>query len=363
MISLTCRRSLLLAAAALALPAAASAAPVLAPAAKATCHGYPVTTGKSSGVITGTAKRDVIRLTGPGRVRSGAGDDIICGSRFADVIEAGAGRDVVLGGAGHDRIHGGAGDDALLGEGDNDHVEGGPGADTLMGGAGRNRVVRHRARGAGENGIADRVLGGTRAVTILSDAPDVAALADQGNGFVFDWQPAEILPGAIPDVGLAWQVAQPSMVTVVAFGDAVQAFNAFGTIEPGAVLFPAGQLNTRWGQQVVLGPDMILAPGEGGVPVSVLLWNQWLSATTMGIAIGTETGLPGMIPALAAEIGSNTWQAFRQPTSLRVRVADQSTRQGQWLPPLPPFPTLTVDFASGKPTKGLRFSMNSGFTS
>ena len=115
---------------------AAGALPLLAAvpradAARPTCHGFPVTISKSSGLVIGTAKRDVIRLTGPGRVRSGKGADIICGSRFTDVIESGPGDDIVLAGRGHDVVKAGAGRDHVYGEGGNDRLHGGPDLDLL----------------------------------------------------------------------------------------------------------------------------------------------------------------------------------------------------------------------------------------
>lgn len=87
------------------------------------CHGQRATiVGK--GKLIGTAKRDVIVLTGVGNVNAGAGNDLVCGSRGNDVINGGAGNDVIYGGAGNDVLIGGPGDDMLMGEAGTDTIDG-----------------------------------------------------------------------------------------------------------------------------------------------------------------------------------------------------------------------------------------------
>ena len=49
------------------------------------------------------------------------GDDVICGTRVANVIKAGGGDDTVYAGDGDDRVSGGDGDDTLYGEDGDDH--------------------------------------------------------------------------------------------------------------------------------------------------------------------------------------------------------------------------------------------------
>lgn len=79
-----------------------------------------------------------------------AGDDVILGSRFADIIAGYGGDDVLNGGYGNDRIYGGAGDDS---------VAGGRGRDILRGEAGADEFYFSSAadspKGAGRDVIAD----------------------------------------------------------------------------------------------------------------------------------------------------------------------------------------------------------------
>ncbi len=68
-----------------------------------------------------------------------ADDDVICGNRLGNKINAGAGNDTVYGGAGDDLIEGGDGNDILYAEsGNSDELQGGAGDDTLYGGDGGN---------------------------------------------------------------------------------------------------------------------------------------------------------------------------------------------------------------------------------
>jgi Ca2+-binding RTX toxin-like protein len=99
------------------------------------------------GVVQGDDDDDVFDFSGFARVTNVAsilgydGDDVITGSRVADVIEGGndqdlltglGGADVIFGGAGEDTLYGGAGDDRLDGKTGNDALYGGVGADTLV---------------------------------------------------------------------------------------------------------------------------------------------------------------------------------------------------------------------------------------
>jgi hypothetical protein len=168
-------------------------------------------------------------------VRSGAGSDIICGSRHADVIEAGAGDDVVVAGRGHDRIHGGAGRDVLFGEGGNDHLKGGTGADTLVGGAGRNRVVRDGMARPRENGAAgggDVVLPGVQAISIIMDPADVDDLMFEDAMFAFDWVPVQGAAGGPGGLTPIWQTAAPAPRTVITLAPRVSAFLSVTTLMP-----------------------------------------------------------------------------------------------------------------------------------
>ncbi|HVE92489.1 MAG TPA: hypothetical protein VNE62_09365 [Actinomycetota bacterium] len=66
------------------------------------------------------------------------GDDVICGSRFGDAINALAGNDIVYGFAGNDAINGSRGNDILSGGSGNDAIRGHTGFDRIDGGTGRD---------------------------------------------------------------------------------------------------------------------------------------------------------------------------------------------------------------------------------
>ena len=80
------------------------------------CNGLEVTLASSSPVIEGTAGADVIQVVGTRGhlVRAGDGDDTVCGSPGADVIEGGPGDDTLFGMAGRDDLSGGPGTDTLV---------------------------------------------------------------------------------------------------------------------------------------------------------------------------------------------------------------------------------------------------------
>lgn len=348
---------------ALALAATAQSAP------RATCHGFAVTIAKGSGTITGTPGRDVIRLTGPGTVRSLGGNDIICGSRFNDVIHAGPGNDVVVAGRGHDRLHGGPGRDTLFGEGGNDHLDGGPGRDTLHAGAGRNRVVRTgAARSAAQHGLVDQrdeVLRGTRAMSVLTDPSDVRSLLQVGAGFTYDWCCGQMLPGS-SGLTLSWQVLPPREVTALAIDDSVTAFAAPQSgVFAGGVVQPAVQQAAMLGQTVTLGADnqMSVSPGTGAGGLTLV--NNSQQPQMMGLALrGTGSGVDATNPASAGELFPYMASPALVPRTLRVRVGQQWSPPGQWLPPpLPGSGSAAVTFTESAPTATVRYSMATGFVS
>ena len=98
----------------------------------ATCAGQAMTIVGTGGadLLTGTAKRDVIKARG--------GNDTIRGLQGKDIVCAGGGNDTVKGGGGNDRLKGGTGRDLLKGGGGNDDLFGGPGRDRCRGGAGQD---------------------------------------------------------------------------------------------------------------------------------------------------------------------------------------------------------------------------------
>ncbi len=71
----------------------------------------------------------------------GSHNDVIIGSRLANVLQGGGGDDVLQGGDGDDVLQGGDGDDVLQGGDGDDVLQGGDGSDLLFGDAGIDTVV------------------------------------------------------------------------------------------------------------------------------------------------------------------------------------------------------------------------------
>ena len=97
--------------------------------------------GDADDVIVGTKNADVIKAgRGNDRVRALDGDDVVCGEEGDDVISGGAGNDRLFGGDGNDAIKGDAGNDLVAGQRDDDSLSGGGGDDEVDGGSGDDRV-------------------------------------------------------------------------------------------------------------------------------------------------------------------------------------------------------------------------------
>lgn len=144
---------------ALATPTTAAATESQAP----TCLGEAATivVRPGDGPATGTSGPDVVvvrpRGEVPARVRTGDGDDLVCGvgelfggrgdDRFARTSDscphAGRGRDTLVGGRGQNCLRGERGDDLVRGRAGSDTLFGGPGDDVLFGGAGRDHIIVH----------------------------------------------------------------------------------------------------------------------------------------------------------------------------------------------------------------------------
>jgi len=134
-----------------------------------TCDGRAATIVSSATNIDGTAGNDVIVATGiTGQtIRSGAGDDIICGSGGPDRIFTGDGNDIVLAGNGNDTLDGGSGRDNLDGGAGNDSIVGGPGNDTEVGGTGNDLLSGNEGSDSLNGGIGDDMLNGGAAPDVI----------------------------------------------------------------------------------------------------------------------------------------------------------------------------------------------------
>lgn len=107
-------------------------------------EGWQFKTGTANGeTLESDAKKGNYAVLGFG------GDDILRGSRKAELM---------VGGLGDDTLSGGRGDDTLLGSIGNDLIEGGEGTDLLAGGDGADRFVFRTVREAGKGAQHDTIL-------------------------------------------------------------------------------------------------------------------------------------------------------------------------------------------------------------
>ena len=88
--------------------------------------------GTATGAGTGTDT-----ITEVENVAGGAGDDIIIGDEFDNVLDGGAGNDTIIGLESDDVIIGGTGNDFLYAGAGDDIVDAGPGDDIIVGGSGQ----------------------------------------------------------------------------------------------------------------------------------------------------------------------------------------------------------------------------------
>lgn len=328
------------------LPAGASAQ-------KPTCHGLPVTITKSKGLIIGTPKRDVIRLTGRGTVLGRGGNDVICGSRFADRINGGTGNDVVLGGGGPDRIHGGLGGDQLFGENGGDWINGGPGRNTIVPGAGRNTVVPARRGGPAARQALNTVIPGTYAVSV--------AIPPQGT-FQFGEQGMEI--------GLA-RVTQPPLVPIAATAPALQytgfALGDYGVSLSGGPLVPGAIPRTLQIESASIGTGWTITPANlltmnfgSGNPVGMLVESESQGMTTVGLA---QDIAPFGSPPSFGEILYDTLEPFETvtlipPSTIALFTTPQGSN-GLLLPELPQSAAI-VRVTRANPTAAFSWSPADG---
>ncbi|MCF8542769.1 MAG: hypothetical protein K9G24_06780, partial [Candidatus Nanopelagicales bacterium] len=242
--------------------AALAAAP--ASAVVPTCFGKQATIDQHSGDVLGTSGRDVIVLTGPGRVRGGTGADLICGSTGRDVIIAGSGDDVVLAGGGDDVVRGGTGDDILMGDSGADRLVGGPGDDELHGATGADAI----SGGAG----ADSSSQDGTVVLIRTTGMDASLLNQTGQRFAF-------AAGTTGNAATVWATADPLLSTVVVLGSALSGFAG----QDGDRVTPYTRAPMNRGQAFVLGLDNTATVTGNGTPGGITLVNNGPITTTIGV--------------------------------------------------------------------------------
>jgi Tol biopolymer transport system component/Ca2+-binding RTX toxin-like protein len=114
-----------------------------------------------NGVVLGSANPNQLRRI---RIGGGGGDDTITMNRVTipGILEGGGGNDILTGGDRDDSLRGGSGDDHLFGAAGNDSLFGEDGNDTLDGGSGINTLDE----GTGSGGVFLAGTGGNDAIVI-----------------------------------------------------------------------------------------------------------------------------------------------------------------------------------------------------
>ena len=340
-----------------------------APAHGRTCHGLPVTIAASTGEVHGTSHADVIALRGASRVWAGAGNDIICGSQRADVIDAGPGADVVVGGGGSDHLSGGPGSDRLFGDRGADHLVGGPGADYLMGGAGRDVVVRQTATHSGRHHMelgrpvpatADTVVAGTSAVSLVVDSNTLQFMYGANYEFGMAWVPGM---GAPP---IVWNTFQPLFANMASLTGQLAAYVApgAGQVVPDTIVQPASTVSvapgTAWNANVNAAP--MLWPAGGGAASSVTINNQGTEPTVAGLARQSMVNGSGqMSPITAITLWGNMAAVMSVPTQITMFATDGMVSPGQVMINVPT-PNAVARAAAGTDTAQMSFNINTGFS-
>lgn len=88
----------------------------------------------------GDGNDQIFAYGGADRIYAGPGDDVVHADAGPDFIDAGSGDDIVYAGPQRDTVYGRSGSDRIFGEGDGDVIDGGSGADVIFGGWGPDRV-------------------------------------------------------------------------------------------------------------------------------------------------------------------------------------------------------------------------------
>ena len=151
-----------------------------------TCNGLAITCYGTAGddVIEGSDYNDVIAaMGGLDTIEGHSGDDTICAGSGEDFVKGGGGSDTVFGDSGDDRVEGGPGDDTLIGDfgndilyggQDNDYLDGGDGTDWIDGGGGDDECY------GGAEGE-DDILADCEIGTVTDDEPEPGSAKGKKN--------------------------------------------------------------------------------------------------------------------------------------------------------------------------------------
>jgi len=311
-----------------------------------TCHGLRVTTKAHGGHIVGSPQRDVILLTRPGVVNTGAGDDIVCGSSGADQISTGSGSDIIIGGKGNDAISAGRGADHIYGEGGSDRINAGLGRDFIVGGAGVDRLPRQSG---------DTISNGLYAVSLVIDIAGVAMLRATGQQIALALPTSSMEPEWVLPI-TATGFAMPRMG--FGLGQLGAYFCNFCTPVPEQVVEFDAQTTTGVGASLVLDASgSFVGSGNAGSPDSVTIMNassQQFGSSGLMQQITSDEGSGQWGATMIAQNGSlpNTVQTFTPQSAVAVFALEGSA--GQLISGLPSG-TPTVVMTPANPTAEFRW--------
>lgn len=285
--------------------------PATSVAAEQTCAGRQATVTASQGQVTGTPGADVIILTGAATVRAGGGNDLICGSKFADTILGGPGDDVIFGKSGDDTISGGPGvdhlfgdlgHDRLMGGSDDDALFSGPGNDTLLGGAGLNTVSQAQT-----------------VVVVQVSNSDLSDLRSVGYSLVVAGKPIDTTSELSVVVATA-----PFVMNTISVDAAASGFSAEGSLLPGVTVSPSEHRPMQPGEQLLLeervGPDDVsisVGPGPRG---TYSARNSTTRERLSGLSFAVDMNRRGQMlrPLGASSIAPGSARILRKPKELLI---------------------------------------------
>lgn len=292
------------------------------------CKGRKATVKAHKGLIVGTQKADVIVATGRSRIVALGGNDLICGSRFADVIDAGAGHDTVFAGQGNDRISGGPGRDRIFGEGGNDRLNGGKHVDQLYGGPGKNLYNGHRANTKTRSTTSD----------IIDDNDNVVDISLGVYGFANIYNNQQAVSVFRPTTGPAqalptvWQTLPAYAQNVISWEGNYSAFAGVGDqVQPGQEVFLENAQPIALGQAASYVNDA-LSVAAGSSPAGFGFTYQAIFDAPATMGLGQSAAINGQ-PVPASPLVGFTIQSGQQAVvtpsnSIVIRVTPAQLPSG-----------------------------------
>lgn len=339
------RLALLVASAFVVLVAAASAS------AAATCHGLTVTTHRHAGLVQGTPGRDIILLTGAGTVQAGAGDDLICGSKRADVIDGGPGSDLIVAGAGADRITGGTGRDRIFGEAGVDRIDGGSGRDVVS--SGSDRRIRPRQLG-------DYADGSAFGISLYIQPSSLEALMESESTI-------GIIRSASYPAPVWATLTMPLMMNAITWPGPYAAWaSGNGALFPGMQVSPQSTLETSLGSGASWDGSGGLSATAGAQSNAITVFNNTFQQISAGLSQavvvdGRLSGAPQ--PQTATALYGQMAGVFKPTQTVTLFATQQPVQPGLLAFSAQQFgQTITVTLTPTNPTARIAYDIDGGFT-